>query len=129
MVAQVLADQRAAPFLILDEPAAALDADSAKELGNVLASLTYLTDDGVEHPTTVIVATHNLSLVDDFTHAAVMANGRVIESGARQELVNRKGHFYRYLTRNSGAYPHVPSRATAPWPLHARAALTTRLSD
>ena len=53
-------------------------------------------------PVTVVASTHNLALIDNFTHAAVLHNGQVIELGEIPALEKQKGHFFRYKTRQTG---------------------------
>ena len=44
-------------------------------------------------PVTVIASTHNLTLIDNFTHAAVLHNGNVVELGEIPVLEKQKGPF------------------------------------
>jgi len=72
-------------FLILDEATANLDAISSK---NVLEAIYSL----MEGRTTLMI-THNLMQVGNFKHIIVMDQGRIVERGSYQELMNAEGMF------------------------------------
>lgn len=77
------------PILLLDEATSALDSASEQK---ILASL-------VEHRkgrTTISIA-HRLGTVTDADHIIVMQNGRVVEEGTHDELLN-KGGAYAIMT-------------------------------
>ena len=79
-----------APILILDEPTAALDAESE---GLVMGALERL----MAGRTTFIIA-HRLSTVRDADRIVVLEGGRVVEQGRHDELMRRKGT-YAHLVR------------------------------
>jgi len=76
---------RDAPVLLLDEPTAGLDADSA---GHILAPLQRLMRDR-----TTIVITHNLLTVKSATAVLVLDGGRIVERGTHRELIDRGGAY------------------------------------
>ena len=76
---------RAAPLLILDEPTAALDADTE---ARVLAGLEHL----MEGRTTFVIA-HRLSTVRRADVILALEGGRIVEQGTFAELVARGGYF------------------------------------
>jgi ATP-binding cassette subfamily B protein len=78
---------RDAPLLILDEPTAALDADTE---ARVLAGLEQL----MEGRTSFVIA-HRLSTVRRADVILVLDQGRILEQGSFNELVARGGHFAR----------------------------------
>ena len=59
----------------------------------------------------MIASTHNLSLIESFTHAVVLQNGIVVEEGEIKALEKQKGHFFRYKTRQSGLHIDRKGRA------------------
>lgn len=87
---------RDAPVLVLDEPTAGLDADSA---GRILAPLQRLMRDR-----TTIVITHNLLTVESATTVIVLEGGRIGERGSHRELIDRGGT-YAALYRAHAAEP------------------------
>ena len=76
---------RDAPVLVLDEPTAGLDADSA---AHILAPLQRLMRDR-----TTIVITHNLLTVKSATTVLVLDGGRIVERGTHRELIDRGGAY------------------------------------
>ncbi|GED71794.1 hypothetical protein BRE01_54960 [Brevibacillus reuszeri] len=78
---------RKAPIVILDEPTSALD--------NVTENLILRSfQDTLKHVTIITVA-HRLSTIRDYDRIIVMDAGIVIETGTYDELMRRKGAFYR----------------------------------
>ncbi len=73
--------------IILDEATSALDSISEKLIQEALANLT-------RGRTTFIVA-HRLSTIRDADKIAVIADGRCVEYGTFDELMEQKGAFYR----------------------------------
>src|SRR4051795_7662783 len=85
---------RDAPVLLLDEPTTGLDAQSAQR---ILAPLRRL----MAGRATIVIA-HDLLTVRDATRIAVLARGRVIDTGRHDELLARCG-LYRGLWAARGA--------------------------
>lgn len=84
---------RDAPILLLDEPTAALDAQSEEALRGTLAELA-------KGRTTILVA-HRLASVTRADKIVVLDAGRVIEQGSHVQLVAAKGAYaglYRLQT-------------------------------
>ena len=72
--------------IILDEATSALDSVSEREIQNALNTLT-------EKRTTFIVA-HRLSTIKNADKIAVIKDGRCVEYGTYNELLEKKGEFY-----------------------------------
>jgi len=70
-----------APILILDEATSALDSKSERAIQEALAEV-------VKHRTTLVIA-HRLSTIENADQVVVLDNGRVIESGTHEELLQR----------------------------------------
>ena len=73
--------------IIFDEATSALDSVTESEIQKAIENLT-------ENRTTFIVA-HRLSTIKNADKIAVMDNGRCVEYGTYDELMAKKGQFYR----------------------------------
>ena len=78
---------RNAPILILDEPSAGLDAESEKLVFDALEKL-------MEGRTSIVIA-HRLATVLRADVIFVIDEGRVVEQGTHQELLELGGHYSR----------------------------------
>jgi subfamily B ATP-binding cassette protein MsbA len=76
-----------APILILDEATSSLDAEAEMLVQKALENL-------MEGRTTFVVA-HRLSTIDYADRIAVIVNGRIVEDGKREELIAKKGEFFK----------------------------------
>jgi ATP-binding cassette subfamily B protein len=80
----VLADPR---ILILDEATSSVDTRTEKHIQDAMVSL-------MKDRTSIIIA-HRLSTIRDADVIAVIKEGRVFESGTHDELLERKGEYYK----------------------------------
>jgi ATP-binding cassette subfamily B protein len=76
-----------APILLLDEATSALDSESEELVQQAL--------DVLMRGRTVLVIAHRLSTVDHADVIYAVQDGQVVESGTQQELLDRRGLFYR----------------------------------
>lgn len=84
-----------APLLILDEATSALDSSSERE---VQAGIEALMQDR----TSLIIA-HRLSTIQNCDCIYVLKKGKIVESGTHQDLLSKKGEYYRfYQIQNQG---------------------------
>lgn len=74
-----------APILILDEATASLDNRSEREVQDALERL--------EQGRTTIVVAHRLSTIRSADQIVVMSEGRIVEKGTHQELVDLRGEY------------------------------------
>lgn len=73
------------PILLLDEPTAALDWKSE--------SLVKKTIDELEPDITVIAVSHNKEFIKDFDYVYCMKDGKIVEEGTMEEVVQKDGEF------------------------------------
>ena len=99
------------PLLLLDEPMSAQDSVTAKQVGEMLQKAKVKGEDGDAVPLTVVMISHKTSVAEQCTHAAVVNNGRIVESGEIRKLLKRKGHLYRQLAAASGLSVDAKGRA------------------
>lgn len=94
---QLLAIARAAiadpPALILDEATSSIDTRTEKIVQNGMDSL-------MKGRTTFVIA-HRLSTVKNSDCIMVLENGRIIERGMHDQLIEEKGRYYQLYTGNS----------------------------
>jgi ATP-binding cassette, subfamily B, putative efflux pump len=75
------------PLLILDEATSALDLESEHLIQETLERLA-------KDRTTLIVA-HRLSTITHADRIVLIENGKIVESGTHEELMNKKGSYYK----------------------------------
>lgn len=81
-------------ILILDEPTAALDAESEKKVQEGIKKL-------IEGKTTIIIA-HRFSTVRNADKIVVLDKGRVAELGNHKELIRKKGLYHKFYSLQKG---------------------------
>ena len=84
-IARALATE--APILVLDEPTSALDAQNEQMITETLRSL--------KRQRTILIVSHRLSTVADCDEIFVMDEGRVVEHGTHDQLVAKRGVYFR----------------------------------
>ncbi len=86
-----------APILLLDEPTAALDAESEREVQNAL--------DQLRMGRTTIVVAHRLQTIVGADRICVIEDGRVVETGIHEELLAARGPYHRFFATQFGERP------------------------
>jgi ABC-type multidrug transport system fused ATPase/permease subunit len=74
-------------LLIFDEATSALDNVSERKITEAIESIAH-------HRTVVIVA-HRLSTVVNSDHIVVLDQGKIVEEGSHQTLMEEKGHYFK----------------------------------
>jgi ATP-binding cassette, subfamily B, bacterial len=87
---------RDAPFIILDEPTAALDARAEHELFERVRTLC--------RGRSVLLISHRFSSVRSADRIYVLDGGRVVESGSHDELMDLGGRYADLFTLQASAY-------------------------
>ncbi|MBF7683157.1 lipid A export permease/ATP-binding protein MsbA [Acinetobacter sp. B5B] len=81
-----------APILILDEATSALDNESEYFIQRAF-------EEAMKERTTIVIA-HRLSTIENADQIVVMDQGRIIEQGTHQELLEQRGAYYQLHERN-----------------------------
>lgn len=90
----LVADPR---ILLLDDPVSNLDAETEKRFVEDLRE--------VVRGRTVIIVTQRLSLAQIADRILVLVDGRIVEEGRHDELIARRGHYYRlYISSLGGVH-------------------------
>lgn len=80
-----------APLMLLDEPTEGLDAETERQILDLLAEVTA--------GKTVLMVTHRLRGLARFDSIIVMDNGEIIERGHHAELMATGGRYYQFRQR------------------------------
>ncbi len=74
-----------APFLILDEATSALDTESERHIQDALQTLQ-------KNRTSIVIA-HRLSTIENADKIIVMEQGKIVEQGSHQSLLDKEGAY------------------------------------
>lgn len=86
-----------APILVLDEATSALDSESEALIQKSLETL-------MENRTSIVIA-HRLSTIAKLDRIIVLKDGKIVENGSHDELINKKRGVYAKLwARQSGGF-------------------------
>jgi ATP-binding cassette subfamily B protein len=97
-----------ARLILLDEPTAALDSESERQVQDAIAYLC-------QGRTTIVIA-HRLHTVAHADRIHVIEDGAVVESGRHEELLRKNGRyasFYRIALMHEQREPSVPAAASS----------------
>lgn len=84
------------PYVILDEPSANLDPVSEYELNHAMMT-------GAENKTVIFIS-HRLSTTRNADRIFMMENGRIIESGSHEELMEQNGKYAQMFNLQAEKY-------------------------
>jgi ATP-binding cassette, subfamily B, bacterial len=86
-----------APILVLDEATSALDSESEALIQKSLETL-------MKNRTSIVIA-HRLSTIAKLDRIIVLKDGKIVEDGSHDELINKKRGVYAKLwARQSGGF-------------------------
>jgi ATP-binding cassette, subfamily B, bacterial MsbA len=77
------------PIMLLDEATSSLDTESEKLVQDALNNL-------MKNRTSLIIA-HRLSTIQRVNHILVMDNGRIVEEGSHDELIEKEGMYKKLI--------------------------------
>ena len=95
-IALARAFYKEAPLLIMDEPTSAIDARAEADIFNNLWKM--------HENKGAIVISHRFSTVRDADAILVIDQGKIIEEGNHQELMNNKKIYYELFTKQAKSY-------------------------
>lgn len=85
-----------APIVVLDEATSALDSITEQDIQVAIFEL-------IQDKTAIIIA-HRLATILRMDRIIVLDQGRIIEQGTHQELLEQQGHYYRMWQHQSGEF-------------------------
>lgn len=85
-----------APILILDEATSSLDSHTEKKIQLGLETLMQ--------GRTVVVIAHRLSTISHMDRILVFDQGRIVEDGSHQQLLQREGHYAHLWNMQAGGF-------------------------
>jgi len=85
-----------ASIVILDEATSSLDSETERKIENAMKELMK--------GKTVFIIAHRLSTVKDADRIIVLKDGKIVEEGKFEELINMKGEFYRIYREQIEGY-------------------------
>jgi len=83
-----------APIILLDEPTAALDSESEREVQKALDSL--------QQGRTTLVVAHRLQTIVNSDRICVIENGKAVENGTHEELIAARGTYHAFFATQFG---------------------------
>ena len=78
-------------IIIFDEATSALDSKNEKEVQNAIDNIIK------KELVTIIIIAHRLSTVKNADNIFVLKNGKIIEEGNHQKLINKKGEYFKLI--------------------------------
>ena len=79
--------------MILDEATSALDSESEQLVQNALENM-------MKNRTSIVIA-HRLSTIQKANNIVVLSKGKIVEQGKHQELLEKKGIYFKLVKMQS----------------------------
>ena len=79
--------------MILDEATSALDSESEQLVQNALENM-------MKNRTSIVIA-HRLSTIQKANNIVVLSKGKIVEQGKHQELLEKKGVYFKLVKMQS----------------------------
>lgn len=80
---------RNTPIILFDEATSALDNYSKRKIEETI--------DELSKTKTIVLIAHSLEMLENFDNIIMLEDGRIIEKGSNEELINNKGSYYQLL--------------------------------
>lgn len=90
-------------ILILDDTTSAVDMETESMIQNELKNL--------EGNRTIFIIAHRISSIKAADQILVLDNGRIVESGKHQELIDKKGYYYTVFHHQYGDFDEIMETA------------------
>ena len=74
---------------MFDEATSALDNYSKRKIEETI--------DELSKTKTIVLIAHSLEMLENFDNIIMLEDGRIIEKGSNEELINNKGSYYQLL--------------------------------
>ncbi len=87
---------KAPAMVILDDTTSAVDMETETQIQDALKSL--------ENKETVFVIAHRISSIKDSDIILVLEDGKIVEQGTHDELINKEGYYYTVFTHQYGEF-------------------------
>jgi len=94
--------------LLLDEATSALDAESERQFQQAIDGM--IVDGGM----TVIIIAHRLSTVRNSHKICVIQEGQVMEEGPHDDLIQKRGAYYKLVEAQLSHTPHTSKASDVP---------------
>jgi ATP-binding cassette subfamily B multidrug efflux pump len=86
-------------IIILDDTTSAVDMETETRIQEELS--------GLQNKKTVFIIAHRISSIKDADVILVLNNGRVVEQGTHEELINHRGYYYTVFSHQYGEFDHL----------------------
>jgi len=89
-------------IIILDDTTSAVDMETEMQIQNELNNF--------ENSETVFIIAHRISSIKDADSIIVLDDGKIIEQGTHDELIEKKGYYYTVFTHQYGEFDSIKKK-------------------